>query len=44
LEQLQEEDTTTKPITTDVTIDTTRVSAPHIAPNGKEYKLYKTID
>ena len=46
LEQLQKEDTnnTTTPIWTDTTVDTNRRSAPHVAPNGKIYNLYKTID
>lgn len=41
LEQLKDDDTTT---TTSTGIDTKWISAPYIAPNGKTYNLYKTLD
>ena len=46
LEQLQNKDTdtNTKPTNTNTTIDTSRRSAPHTAPNKKVYNLYKTVD
>lgn len=44
LEKIQQQPATTWSTTTDTNIDNTWISAPHIAPNGKVYNLYKTID